>query len=457
MHWPAMKVDSTKLVIFLLIFSGFLKEFRPILPFMNTYLTSSARNFTDDTLNHQVYPVWTYSYMALLLPVLLLSDNVHHFTFVIIGTFGQLCTMLAMIYGTTVACLQLMEIAYGLTTACDISSMSFLFFVVGDLKKFQKIISIMRAVTLLGMCISYVIGQLFLWLGITDYTVHAYVSLTASVATVLLVLFICLLRKVWLKPRTMHRRTENDTKFSIHFLTVLFYRLKKCYHSIFVIKWSIFWAISTCGYLQVVNYIQLLWSKLQDKNDNSTIYNGITEAVNAFTINHFVLLLGAGVAFAVQYVHLNWALIGDMYLFMISIVQAIFLITLSQTLQMTIAYILYILYCLLYQTSITVCTYLIATHAPKRYHALAFGSNTFIALLLQTVLTLIVADSNGFALDISSQFNVYGILHGTVSVFYLISGIVILAKHWPINWNAFLETDEELNESKNANEAITAA
>ncbi|KRY51008.1 Folate transporter 1 [Trichinella britovi] len=379
MHWPAMKVDSTKLVIFLLIFSGFLKEFRPILPFMNTYLTSSARNFTDDILNHQVYPVWTYSYMALLLPVLLLSDNVHHFTFVIIGTFGQLCTMLAMIYGTTVACLQLMEIAYGLTTACDISSMSFLFFVVGDLKKFQKIISIMRAVTLLGMCISYVIGQLFLWLGITDYTVHAYVSLTASVATVLLVLFICLLRKVWLKPRTMHRRTENDTKFS------------------------------------------------------------------------------AGVAFAVQYVHLNWALIGDMYLFMISIVQAIFLITLSQTLQMTIAYILYILYCLLYQTSITVCTYLIATHAPKRYHALAFGSNTFIALLLQTVLTLIVADSNGFALDISSQFNVYGILHGTVSVFYLISGIVILAKHWPINWNAFLETDEELNESKNANEAITAA
>ncbi|KAL1244538.1 Folate transporter [Trichinella spiralis] len=380
-----MKVDSAKLVIFLLIFSGFLKEFRPILPFMNTYLTSSARNFTDDTLNHQVYPVWTYSYMALLLPVLLLSDNVHHFTFVIIGTFGQLCTMLAMIYGTTVACLQLMEIAYGLTTACDISSMSFLFFVVGDLKKFQKIISIMRAVTLLGMCISYVIGQLFLWFGVTDYTVHAYVSLTASVATVLLVLFICLLRKVWLKPRTMHRRTENDTKFT----------------------------------------------------------------VNA--------LLGAGVAFAVQYVHLNWALIGDMYLFMISIVQAIFLITLSQTLQMTIAYILYILYCLLYQTSITVCTYLIATHAPKRYHALAFGSNTFIALLLQTVLTLIVADSNGFALDISSQFNVYGILHGTVSVFYLISGIVILAKHWPINWNAFLETDEELNDSKNANEAVTAA
>ncbi|KRY86867.1 Folate transporter 1 [Trichinella pseudospiralis] len=379
MHWPAMKVDSTKAVVFLLIFSGFLKEFRPILPFMNTYLTSSARNFTDDALNHQVYPVWTYSYMALLLPVLLLSDNVDHFTFVIIGTFGQLCTMLAMIYGTTVACLQIMEIAYGLTTACDISSMSFLFFVVGDLKKFQKIISIMRAVTLLGMCISYVIGQLFLWFGVTDYTVHAYVSLTASIATVLLVLFICMLRKVWLKPRTMHRRTENDTKF------------------------------------------------------------------------------GAGVAFAVQYVHLNWALIGDMYLFMISIVQAIFLITLSQTLQITIVYILYILYCLLYQTSITVCTYLIATNAPKRYHALAFGSNTFIALLLQTVLTLIVADSNGFALDISSQFNVYGILHGTVSVFYLISGIVILAKHWPINWNAFLESDEELNDSKNTNEAVTAA
>ncbi len=44
----------------------------------------------------------------------------------------------------------------------------------------------------------------------------------------------------------------------------------------------------------------------------------------------------------------------------------------------------------------------------KRY-ALVFGVNTFIALLLQTLLTLIVVDSAGLGLDIFLQvkYNMY--------------------------------------------------
>lgn len=45
----------------------------------------------------------------------------------------------------------------------------------------------------------------------------------------------------------------------------------------------------------------------------------------------------------------------------------------------------------------------IATNLSVERYALVFGVNTFIALALQTVLTLIVVDASGLGLDIFTQ------------------------------------------------------
>ncbi len=52
---------------------GFFKEFRPAEPFLTPYLVS-AKNFTDDQVYSEIYPVWTYSYLAALVPVFLVTD-----------------------------------------------------------------------------------------------------------------------------------------------------------------------------------------------------------------------------------------------------------------------------------------------------------------------------------------------------------------------------------------------
>jgi thiamine transporter 2/3 len=72
----------------------------------------------------------------------------------------------------------------------------------------------------------------------------------------------------------------------------------KAYTNKNVIKWSLWWAFATCGYLQVIVYIQLLWEnaiKSQNQSsENPDIYNGFVEAL--YTIiskNYFIYLLNS--------------------------------------------------------------------------------------------------------------------------------------------------------------------
>ncbi len=62
-------------------------------------------------------------------------------------------------------------------------------------------------------------------------------------------------------------------------------------------------------------------------------------------------------------------------------------------------------FCLLY------CRYQVAANLSMKRYALVFGVNTFIALLLQTLLTVIVVDSAGLGLDIFLQvkYNIYSV------------------------------------------------
>lgn len=53
----------------------------------------------------------------------------------------------------------------------------------------------------------------------------------------------------------------------------------KCYSCRTLLAWSVWWALSTCGYFQVVNYSQALWEKIMSSKDFE-IYNGYVETVS---------------------------------------------------------------------------------------------------------------------------------------------------------------------------------
>lgn len=59
--------------------------------------------------------------------------------------------------------------------------------------------------------------------------------------------------------------------------------LKSSFCNSQVLKWSIWWAFSTCMFFQVGNYIQLFWSEVDSLNTNDSLsqhYNGLTETIN---------------------------------------------------------------------------------------------------------------------------------------------------------------------------------
>ena len=60
----------------------------------------------------------------------------------------------------------------------------------------------------------------------------------------------------------------------------------------YVLKWSIWWALGTCGNFQVGNYIQPLWETIQpstgENTENVHIWNGAVEAATTLTGNRIM-------------------------------------------------------------------------------------------------------------------------------------------------------------------------
>uniref|UniRef100_A0A8C3JNG4 Thiamine transporter 2 n=1 Tax=Calidris pygmaea TaxID=425635 RepID=A0A8C3JNG4_9CHAR len=58
--------------------NGFFSTMRPSESFLTPYLTGPDKNLTIEEVTNQIYPVWTYSYLALLFPVFLITDYVRY-------------------------------------------------------------------------------------------------------------------------------------------------------------------------------------------------------------------------------------------------------------------------------------------------------------------------------------------------------------------------------------------
>lgn len=164
-----------------------------------------------------------------------------------------------------------------------------------------------------------------------------------------------------------------------------------------VLKWSIWWSLATCGQLQVLAYAQILWKEI-DENDQS-VYNGAVEAT--------VTLLGAAGAMAAGLMEGVRQKHWHMWILTIcSILMGAFLIISAVTHLLWVAYVMYIIFGVLYFFVITIASAIVAHNLSDDSFGLIFGINTLVALALQTILTLVVVVAYG--LNPRDQYIVYG-------------------------------------------------
>ncbi|XP_006887474.1 PREDICTED: thiamine transporter 1 [Elephantulus edwardii] len=448
----------------LLCVYGFFASLRPSDPFLTPYLLGPDKNLTKREVFNEIYPVWTYSYLVLLLPVFLATDYLRYKPLVLLQGLSLIVTWFMLLYAQGLLAIQFLEFFYGIATATEIAYYSYIYSVV-ELGMYQKVTSYCRSATLVGSTVGSILGQILVSeAGWSLFSLNV-VSLTSVSVAFAVAWFLPVPQKsLFFHHNPSTCRTMNDTKVQnggivtdtsaanhhlpgwedikskiplnmeehptekpeakpdrLLVLKVLWNDFLICYSSRPLLSWSVWWALSTCGYFQVVNYIQGLWEQVMPFRQ-AVIYNGGVEAVST--------LLGAVAVFAVGYIKISWSTWGEMTLSLFSLLIAAAVYIMNTVGNIWVCYASYVVFKIIYMLLITIATFQIAANLSMERYALVFGVNTFIALALQTVLTLIVVDASGLGLKITTQFLIYAGYFALIAVVFLINGAVSIIKEY---------------------------
>ncbi|KAF7656492.1 hypothetical protein LDENG_00040090 [Lucifuga dentata] len=426
----------------LLCIYGFFSTVKPLEPFLIPFLTGPDKNLTTEQVNNQIFPVWTYSYLSVLVPVFLLTDWLRYKPVVVFQCVTLFITTAMLLWTQSVAAMQAMQFFYGVVTASEVAYFSYIYSVV-DLEKYRKATSYSRSVQLLGYTVGSVLGQLLVSFNLISYN---YILVFTLVLTSIALLTSCLLpmphRSMFFHCKKATKETNKhdddgevnatqlrsgasteeiggrdekaEEKGCGRVLLQLWKDFLQCYSSRQLLYWSVWWAMATCGYNQTVNYVQVLWEHVQP-SQNFSIYNGGVEAVSN--------LLSAATAYGIGFTEVKWEQWGELALGGFSGLGATALFLMTFIGNIWVCYTGYIIFKCLYMLLITIAMYQIAADLSMERYALVFGANNFGALTLQTIITSVVVDSGGLGLSIIPQFTIYASYFSLISIVFSLHGL----------------------------------
>uniref|UniRef100_A0A8C4DEK3 Solute carrier family 19 member 3a n=1 Tax=Dicentrarchus labrax TaxID=13489 RepID=A0A8C4DEK3_DICLA len=428
----------------LLCIYGFFSTVKPLEPFIIPYLTGPDKNLTTEQVNNQIFPVWTYSYLAVLVPVFLLTDWLRYKPVVVFQCVSLFITTAMLLWMESVPAMQAMQFFYGVVTASEVAYFSYIYSVV-DVKRYRKATSYCRSIQLLGYTVGSVLGQLLVSFNLMSYN---NILVFTLVLTAIALLTSCLLPMPQ-QSMFFHRRhtgqktaTEGTKRHSSEsvgadncskVLLQVWRDFRQCYASRQLLYWSVWWAMATCGYNQTVNYVQVLWEHAQP-SQNFSIYNGGVEAVSN--------LLGAATAYGIGFTEVRWEQWGELALGGFSGLGAASLFLMTFIGNIWVCYAGYVIFKCLYMLLITIAMYQIAADLSMERYALVFGANNFGALALQTIITSVVVDSRGLGLGIIPQFTIYASYFSVIAVVFSLRGVFTI-------WRAQRSSKESTFPDKN--------
>ena len=76
---------------------------------------------------YQIYPVWTYSYMAQLVLVFLLTDILRYKPILVLGSVMYIVVWCILIWGRGVQVMKLMEFCYAITNSTEVAYYSYIY------------------------------------------------------------------------------------------------------------------------------------------------------------------------------------------------------------------------------------------------------------------------------------------------------------------------------------------
>ncbi|NWH74347.1 S19A1 protein, partial [Piaya cayana] len=419
-----------KLQVFYLCFYGFMTQIRPGESFITPYLLGADKNFTQTEVTNVITPVLTYSYMAMLVPIFLLTDYLRYKPVLVLQSLSHISIWLLLVFGTSVLAMQLMEFFYGITMAARIAYSSYIFSLVAP-SRYQRMASYSRSSVLLGVFTSSVLGQLCITLGSISFLTLNYVSLGFVSFGLILTLFLERPRRSLFfnqpeeagneaAPAELDKMTGDDgggrkRGWGEAALCRMLWEVGALTRQPQLRLWSLWWVFNSAGYYLMLYYVQILWNEIYPTTDNRHVYNGGVDAAST--------LLGAVASFAAGYVKIRWTLWSELVIGLFLVPIAMYVVPLRNHSHPSI------------QTGIWSSlvplfpSFQIATSLSKELCALVFGVNTFFATVLKTIITIIVADKRGLGLSVHPQFYVYFGYFTLLAVVYLLAAVGVGIQH----------------------------
>ncbi|XP_017281768.1 thiamine transporter 1 isoform X1 [Kryptolebias marmoratus] len=422
---------------------GFFSNMRPSEPFLTAYLMGPNQNLTETEVVNKIYPIWTYSYLVLLFPVFLATDFLCYKPVLVLQASSLVVTYTMLWKARGLLAMQLLEFFFGLATASEVAYYSYIYSVVKP-THYQRVTGYCRSITLLGSAVGSLTGQLLQSVDNVELFHLVIITLVSAAVAFIAPWFLPMPKRslffhkspgaaedeacsrsstsrtlqvedsegVSMVPRSF--KPEGGSRGLVEVLQMLFDDFIQCYRCRPLLTWSVWWALVTCGYFLVLNYAQALWETVRSSRDD-IIYNGYVETLST--------LFGALAALLVGYLPSSWSMWGELVLCVLSLLMAVCVFVMDLLKNIWVCYSLYVLFRTIYMLLITMATYQIAASLSMQCYALVFGVNTFVALLLQTLLTVIVVDSAGLGLDVYTQFLIYGTYFAVISVIFLLAGL----------------------------------
>lgn len=377
--------------------------------------------------------------MIQLIVVFLVTDYLRYKAVILADALSGIIVYVMLIVCRSLFAMQVLEVFYGTFMACEVAYYTYIYAKV-DKEHFQEVSSHTRSAYLAGRCVSGIVSQTLIYFGFSYYHLNFFTLGGLILAALWALLLPPVERSVYFhrrkeqpalenpaycdisdnkkissdcsEPDTQSNNSLSETSGCGQALHFLWHDFVSAFTNIYVIKWAFWWALATCGYYQVLSYVQILWDVIQkDTNNTDQLWNGAVET--AYT------LFGAAATMTMGKVKLDWRRVGESVLALCSICCGLVLYLMAQTNSMVLAYVTYVIFTVIFHMMITVANSEVAKHLNDDSYGLIFGITTFIALSLQSILTYTVVSKQGLKLSARPQFYVY-------SGYFTILGVIFI-------------------------------
>ncbi|KAF1393894.1 hypothetical protein PFLUV_G00020780 [Perca fluviatilis] len=425
--WAKLKSSSWAYPTAVLSLYGFFANCRVAEPFLTPYLIGPHKNISGEVVTNYLFPIWTYSYLAFLFPVFLLTDFLRHKPLIVVQGLFLVTNYVLLCFAPGLPAMIFLQINYAVVTSTEVAYFSYIYSVI-PVENYQRATGYLRSAMLTGYTFGASLGQVLVSLAGVDYFYINAITLGMVSMAFLISFWLPMPQRSLffkgIKAAAVGSQSQQKGPLGVDVPEEPVVAgdeagsgREKMEHNGSagwdLIYWSVWWALATAGYVQVFNYTQLMWDHIEP-SATSSIYNGGVEAACS--------LVGAAAAFSVGHIKVTWAVWGELALGLFSAVGtgAVFLMALTSSIWA--CYAAYVIFKSCYMLLITITTFQIASNLSMQCYALTFGINTFVALSLQTIITVIVVDEAALGLDIVTQFIIYGSYYAVISVLFLIRG-----------------------------------